>query len=137
MGAYYESGGLVADRQVHYLQRRASGLKAASGKKAEFYTWLYDFEFSKWACRFPTPLFILNQPRGRRGALRRREAETGSRADIHERDSMHLAQSLASADEAASVFGWKVIDCMEGGAIRSVESIHAEVAGLFDCLYKP
>jgi dTMP kinase len=64
--------------------------------------------------------------------LRRREAETGSKADIHELDAEHLARSLQSAGEAAAIYGWHIIDCMENGRMRGVSDIHNEVVSIFE-----
>ncbi len=137
-GAYYESGGLVLTDRYTTSNAVHQASKLPPEKRREFYGWLYDFEFSKLGLPAPDAVFYFKiSLEAAMEHLRRREAETGSRADIHERDSLHLAQSLASADEAASVFGWKVIDCMEGAAMRSVESIRAEVADIFDGLFQP
>ena len=63
--------------------------------------------------------------------LRRREADTHTRGDIHEVDTGYLAACRECALQAAQVLGWTVIPCVDGeGALRSVEDIHGEIWSL-------
>ena len=58
--------------------------------------------------------------------MRRREAETGTRADIHEQDEAYLRRCRESAGKIADRLGWRRIDCSREGAVRTQEDIHAE-----------
>ena len=58
--------------------------------------------------------------------LRRREAETGTKADIHERDAAYLRRCRESAREIARALGWKILHCAAGGELRTPEAIHDE-----------
>ena len=63
--------------------------------------------------------------------LRRREAATHTKADIHELDTGYLAACRDSALQAAQLLGWKVIPCVNAqGEVRSVEEIHEEIWSL-------
>ena len=63
--------------------------------------------------------------------LRRREAETHTRGDIHEADAAYLAACRVSALQAARLLGWKVVSCVDGaGELRTVEEIEREVWSL-------
>ena len=65
--------------------------------------------------------------------LRRREADTHTRGDIHEVDTAYLAACRESALQAARQLGWRVIPCVDGaGALRSVEDIEQEVWSLVE-----
>ena len=59
--------------------------------------------------------------------LRSREAATGTHADIHEADTAYLAASRRMGRIAADFYGWKVISCVSGGKMRSMEDIHEEI----------
>ena len=59
--------------------------------------------------------------------MHRREAQTHTSADIHERDTEYLRQCRTAAMAAAEQFGWRRIPCVRDGAMRSVEEIHNEV----------
>ena len=59
--------------------------------------------------------------------LRRREAATHTKADIHEADSDYLARCRQTAREAAAFYGWTVISCARDGKLRTKEDIHQEI----------
>ena len=59
--------------------------------------------------------------------MRRREASTGTQADIHEQDEADLRQCRDSARQVARQCGWTVVGCAAGDLPRSVEDIHQEV----------
>lgn len=58
--------------------------------------------------------------------MRKRETDTGTSADIHERNDAYLRKCRAVARQAAEYFGWTVISCVRDGALRSIEDIHEE-----------
>ena len=59
--------------------------------------------------------------------MRRREADTNTTADIHEKDMAYLATCRQSGKAAAEFYGWTVINCVKNGAMRSIEDIHEEI----------
>ena len=59
--------------------------------------------------------------------LRRREAETGAKADIHERDALYLRQCRESARDIARSLGWRILHCADGLALHTPEAIHSQV----------
>jgi len=59
--------------------------------------------------------------------MRRREAQTGTTADIHEQDSNYLRACRENARKVADYCSWQRIDCSDGVDIRAVEDIHEEV----------
>ena len=46
-----------------------------------------------------------------------------SKKDIHEKDLDYLVRSRAAAEHCAKAFGWRVVECEQGGEMKSVESI--------------
>lgn len=105
------------------------GAKLAPGARREFFQWLFDFEYGKLGLPQPTLVLYLDLPTEQSVALlRRREAQTHTRRDIHEKDQAYLASCREAALQAAAVYGWKVIPCCTaGGQLRSVEEIHGEI----------
>ena len=62
--------------------------------------------------------------------LRHREQDTNTTADIHEQDNAYLATCRAMGRQAAAYYGWKVIQCVENGSMRTIEDIHNQIYGL-------
>lgn len=59
--------------------------------------------------------------------MHRRQEDTHTHADIHEKDEVYLRQCHEAAAEAAAFYGWETIACAERGAPRTVEEIHEEI----------
>ena len=59
--------------------------------------------------------------------MRRRESDTHTTADIHERDADYLRHCRENAAHVVERCGWTRIDCACGGAPRTIEDIHREV----------
>ena len=62
--------------------------------------------------------------------MRSREAATNTSADIHEKDLTYLATCRETGRMAAQYYGWKVINCVRDGQMRTIEDIHEEIYGL-------
>ena len=62
--------------------------------------------------------------------MRRRENETHTSADIHEKDLAYLQTCRRTGLEAAAFYGWRVVSCAKDGEARSVEEIHEELYAL-------
>lgn len=128
-GAAYQQGGIIlADR---YTTSNAihQGSKVPEGERADFYRWLYDYEYRRLGLPQPDLVCYLDMPAHlSRSLLRSREAATHTCADIHERDDSYLAQCRSCAQEAAQILGWKKIACVDStGTLRTVEAIHQEI----------
>jgi len=67
--------------------------------------------------------------------MRRRESDTSTKADIHERDDGYLHKCREVAQQAADYFGWTRVSCVRDGKLRSIEDIHEELyARVKSCL---
>lgn len=132
----YENGGLLlADR---YTTSNAvhQGGKLAGQAREDFFRWLYEFEFEKIGLPKPDLVIHLDMPiETTRLLMRRRELDTDTTADIHEKDTAYLEQCRRTALQAADFYGWKTVSCVRDGALRSIEDIHEEIYGLAEaCL---
>lgn len=127
-GEYYASGGLViADR---YTTSNAvhQTVKLPEAQRRAFLDWLFDYEYRLLELPGPDRVLYLDIPTElTEQMLRRREKETHTHADIHERDDAYLRQCRENAAFVVDYCGWTRIDCACGGALRSKEDIHAEV----------
>jgi dTMP kinase len=127
-GALYEAGGLIlADR---YTTSNAvhQGCKVPEEQLGEFFDWLYDFEHVRLALPKPDPVFYLDVDiETSLARMRRREAETHTQADIHEKDVDYLKQCLRTGQKAARHYGWQVIDFRKDGRERDVQEKNDEI----------
>ena len=133
-GKIYENGGLIlSDRYTTSNAVHQAG-KVPPEEREEFFRWLYDFEFGKMGLPKPDLVLCLDMPvELAEELMRRREAQTNTHADIHERDEAYLYQCRQMAAEAAKFYGWKVVPCAVNGTLRSIEDIHEE---LYNCVKK-
>jgi dTMP kinase len=59
--------------------------------------------------------------------LRRRQTETGTSGDIHEKDVIYLNNCAQSGRQAAIQYGWFIISCMSNGRESTEAEIHREI----------
>lgn len=127
--AWYEAGGLVlADR---YTTSNAvhQASKVPPEQRPAFFQWLFDFEYCRLGLPQPDLVLYLDMPTDRAiEMLRHREAATHTQGDIHETDDSYLALCRQTALEAAALYGWQRVPCLnETGHIRGIEEIHQEI----------
>ena len=127
-GEWYERGGLVlADR---YTTSNAihQASKVPPEEREAFFRWLYDFEYQKLGLPKPDLVLYLDVPtEASVHMLRSREEQTNTHADIHEQDTAYLRTCRESGRQAAEVLGWYQVQCVQDGAMRTIEDIHAEI----------
>lgn len=136
-GDWYEGGGLVlADR---YTTSNAihQASKVPLEEREAFFRWLYDFEYGKLGLPRPDLVLYLDVPTEYTvGMLRSREEQTSTQADIHEQDTAYLRTCRESGAQAAQVLGWRRVQCVRDGAMRSIEDIHGEIWAQVEPLLK-
>ena len=127
-GTFYEQGGLiVADR---YTTSNAvhQASKLPDGERDVYLEWLFDTEYRLLGLPKPDLVIYLDMPTEiTEKMMRRREAATGTRADIHEQDEAYLKRCRDGAREVVKTCGWTVIHCAAGDEPRTPEDIHAQV----------
>lgn len=90
--------------------------------------WLFDFEYARLGIPQPDLVLYLDvTPEVSRSLLEKRYAGDESKKDIHEKDIAFQNRGRAAAHYCAAVQGWKILRCDEGGAMRPVESIAADI----------
>ena len=135
-GAFYEAGGLViADR---YTTSNAvhQASKLPEEERSAFLNWLFELEYGKLGLPKPDLVLWLDMPvEIAETLMRRRERDTSTKADIHERDDRYLHKCREVAQQAADYFGWTRVSCVRDGKLRSIEDIHEELyARVKSCL---
>ena len=135
-GKWYEEDGLVLSDRYTTSNAVHQASKETGKAREEYLKWLYEFEYDKLGLPRPDLTIYLDVPTDfTEKMLRGREAATNTQADIHEQDMAYLATCRQCGREAAAYYGWKVIQCVKDGAMRTMEDIHNEIyAAVRQCL---
>lgn len=127
-GQWYEDGGLVVSDRYTTSNAVHQASKVEGEEQKAFLTWLNEFEYDKLGLPHPDLIIYLDVPTDFTEAMmRRREADTNTHADIHEQDMSYLATCRRTGKAAAEFYGWKVIECVRDGQMRTIEDIHEEI----------
>lgn len=135
-GQWYDEGGLILSDRYTTSNAVHQASKEDGPARQEFLKWLYEFEYEKLGLPRPDLVIYLDVPTDfTEKMLRGREQATNTNADIHEKDMQYLATCRHCGKEAATYYGWTVIQCVKDGAMRSIEDIHEEIyAAVKQCL---
>ncbi len=137
-GDIYESGGLILSDRYTTSNAVHQGCKLSDSQLPEFFNWLYDLEYVKMGLPEPDLVIYLDVDiETSLARMRRRQADTGTKADIHERDAAYLKRCLRTARMAAEHYGWLVIPHMKDGAERCLEEKNDEIYALIRARLEP
>ncbi len=127
-GDYYRGGGLILSDRYTSSNAVHQASKLMEPSRPDFYRWLYDLEFVRFGLPVPDLVLYLDMPTELSESLmRKRERDTHTHADIHEKDEAYLRLCRQTGLEAAAFYGWRVVSCAREGQLRSVEDIHEEI----------
>ena len=125
---WYKNGGLVVSDRYTTSNAVHQASKEPEEKQPEFLKWLYELEYDRMGLPRPDLVVYLDVPTDfTEKMMRRREADTNTHADIHEQDMAYLATCRRTGKAAAQYYGWKVVQCVQGDEMRSIEDIHEEI----------
>ena len=135
-GQWYDQGGIVLSDRYTTSNAVHQASKEQGQARKDFLKWLYEFEYDQLGLPRPDLTIYLDVPTDfTEKMLRGREQATNTKADIHEKDTQYLATCRECGRDAAAFYGWKVIQCVRNGEMRSVEDIHNEIyAAVRQCL---
>lgn len=122
---YYEQGGLVlADR---YATSNAvhQAAKLTGEARDTYLNWLFDFEYRIMELPAPDAVLFLDMPIEQVHILL--QNRQGKTEDIHERDMEYLQHCYSTASFLADKLGWKRIECVKNGKIRTIEDISEDI----------
>ena len=134
-GDYYNNGGLILAARYTTSNACHQGSKMSREERQKYFDWLYDFEFNIMGLPRPDLVIYLDIDLSvSERQMRSRETQTHTQADIHEKDLAYLSDCLDAGHYAAGHYGWKVINCVENGQMRGIDSIHEEIYSLVNKL---
>jgi len=127
----YESGvPILADRYIpSNMIHQAAKIEDPKEREA-FLNWVESFEYGIMGLPKPTIIFFLDMPPEQSKALRenRKNKVDGSAGkDIHERNEAYMQASYDTACQVALEYGWKRIQCVQEGRLKTIEEIHGEI----------
>ena len=130
-GELYRAGGLIiADRYatsngIHQCSKLDESLWD------EYLAWLEDFEYKKLGIPAPdTVIYLKADTDISQKLMNGRYGGDESKKDIHEGDIEYLKRSQKAAAYCAQKLGWKTVECVQDGKMRTIEDIHAEIMTL-------
>ena len=127
-GQWYAEGGLIVSDRYTTSNAVHQASKEPGEKQAQFLQWLYEFEYDKLGLPRPDLTIYLDVPTDfTERMMRKRESDTNTSADIHEKDLAYLATCRRTGRSAAAYYGWTVVECVRDGNMRSIEDIHEEI----------
>ena len=127
-GKWYEDGGVVVSDRYTTSNAVHQASKESGQARQDYLKWLYEFEYDRLGLPRPDLTIYLDVPTDfTEKMLRGREQATNTKADIHEKDMQYLATCRQCGRDAAAFYGWKVIQCVRDGKMRSIEDIHNEI----------
>ncbi|MBR7008189.1 MAG: deoxynucleoside kinase [Ruminococcus sp.] len=130
-GELYNSGAtIIADRYA-----TSNGIHQCSKLDDEswdgYLEWLDDFEYKKLGIPAPDMVIYLKADTDvSQKLMTGRYNGDESKKDIHEGDIEYLKRSQKAAAYCAQKLGWKTVECVKDGKMRSIEDIHAEIMEL-------
>ena len=127
-GRLYENGGLIISDRYTTSNAVHQGSKLPDDELPDFFNWLADLEYKKMGLPAPDLVIYLDvdlETSLRR--MRRRELQTNTHADIHEKDTAYLARCLHTADMACRHYGWTRIPFKKDGVEREMDEKNAEI----------
>ncbi len=94
----------------------------------DYLRWLADFEYDKLGIPAPDAVLYLDmRPETSERLMRERYSGDESKKDIHEKDLQFQRISREAAHYCAQKQGWRILNCDEGGRLRTVEEIAADI----------
>ncbi len=130
-GDYYENGGLLVCDRYTTSNAVHQASKLPEDARESFFRWLYETEFDLLGLPKPNMVLYLDAPISlTETMMRSREAQTHTTADIHEKDLDYLRLCRSTGRQAASYYGWHIIDCAGAQGMRTREDIHEEILSL-------
>ena len=123
----------VASNIIHQGAKLITGVTDETLRKEklkEFIAWLDNLEHEDFGVPRANTVIYLYVPLEYSIALREKRANKitgGEKQDIHESDNNHLKNASEAGMLAAKLLGWKVIECVKDGRMRSIEDISCEI----------
>lgn len=126
-GEYYENGGFVLSARYTTSNAVHQAPKVRPELRNSFFSWLYNYEYNLMGLPAPDLVLFLDVPPEISAKLiAERRAKTGT-TDIHENSASYLENCYAAAADATTYYGWKKVECVKNGVMRSEADINDEL----------
>lgn len=132
---YLDDYTIVFDRYVTANMIHQASKFSDEAEKRKFIDWLLEFEYGLYGLPEPTVKLFLDVPPEISARLMKERLNkfSGEAAkDIHERDADYLYKTYENAKFIASNYGFKIINCVKDGNLRSIEDIQNEIREIAD-----
>ncbi|MFH0928482.1 MAG: thymidylate kinase [bacterium] len=117
---------IVSDRYVSANMGHQGGKIADPEERKRFFEWADELEYGIFELPRPTLTLILHV--APEVSYKLLDAEKSSTRDIHELDLDHLRQAEAAYLDMVKLFpDFKLVECVENGAILPIESIQEKI----------
>ena len=122
-----ESGiDIILDRYIYSNMAHQGGKIKDKFEREKMYKWLDELEFNLLALPHPDVKIFLHMPTEYSKILKQNRAQTES-LDQHEADENHLKNAENAYLEICDIYGFKKVECVKDGNIRTIEDINNEV----------
>lgn len=120
---------VIADRYTtSNMLHQATKLEGK--ERDEYLDWLTDLEFNRLGLPVPDGVIYLDMPQDFSRKLRSQREEKFEGNDIHEKDREYLEKCASAARSLAEKYNWKIINCVDGESLRTIEDINQDVVKL-------
>ena len=127
-GRIYNEGGFILSDRYTTSNAVHQGSKLTDEELPAYFTWLSDLEYNKMGLPRPDMVIYLDVDiETSLSRMKHRQDETGTHADIHEKDVAYLERCLHTADKATDFYGWTRIPFMKDGIERDVDEKNDEI----------
>jgi len=128
----YKNGTLILADRYTTSNVVHQGAKLPKSALPEFFDWLYDLEFKKMCLPVPDLVIYLDVDLELSlSRMARRQEDTNTSADIHEKDKEYLQKCIDTAKFACEYLGWEVVKSRnDDGSERPLSDINNEILQL-------
>ncbi len=128
---YYDAGGIVIAGRYVTSNAVHQTAKLPAQEWEQYLSWLYELEYEKVGIPKPDLVLFLDMPTEfSKQLLEKRYGGDDEKKDIHERDEEYQRNCRKAAMYNVEHSDWKAVSCVDGGSVRSVEDISADILRL-------
>ena len=115
---------VILDRYIYSNMAHQGGKIIDKKERNNMYNWLDKLEFDLMGLPKPDLTIFLHMPTVVAEELKNHRKE---KADGHEKDKNHILDSYNAACSVAKKYNWYEVECVNNGAIRTIEDISNEI----------
>ena len=117
---------IILDRYIYSNMAHQGGKIENKNEREKMYKWLDELEFNLLKLPHPDIKIFLHMPTEYSKILKQNRLKTES-LDEHEADENHLKNAENAYLEICNIYGFKKVECVKNGSIRTIEDINNEV----------